>query len=93
MKILKTIQSAIHLRSPGPTCHQCAHFQNDPSIIEKMYPGLKTMSSGYASIRDSDGFCNLHQLYLSARDTCSAIVPSPDARCNTTGQTPPIASL
>ncbi len=28
------------------------------------------MSSGYASVRDRDGFCNLNQLYLSAGDSC-----------------------
>jgi len=81
------ILNAIQLRHTGPTCRQCAHFQNDPAAIEKAYPGLKTMSSGYASVRDQDGFCNFHQLYLSARDSCPAIVPPPDARCNITGQT------
>jgi hypothetical protein len=46
------------------------HFQNDPAFIEKAYPGLTVMSSGFASARDRDGFCNYNQLYLSARDSC-----------------------
>jgi len=54
----------------GPVCQQCAHFQNDPALVEAVYRGLTAMSSGYASVRDRDGFCDLHQLYLSARDSC-----------------------
>jgi len=66
MKILKAIQ----LRSSGPHCQDCAYFQNDPALIEAAFPGLTTMSSGFASVRDRDGLCNYHQLYLSARDSC-----------------------
>ena len=67
------IRNAIQLHSAGPTCRQCAHFQIDPAAIEQTYPGLKIMSSGYASVRDQDGFCNFHQLYLSARDRCASL--------------------
>ncbi|MHB8207497.1 hypothetical protein [Mucilaginibacter sp.] len=66
MKIFNSIQ----LGNSGPICGQCVHFQSDPAIIEAAYPGLKTMSSGYASVRDQDGLCNYNQLYLSARDSC-----------------------
>jgi hypothetical protein len=82
------IRNAIQLRSPSPSCRQCIHFQNDPAMIERSWPGLKIMSSGYASVRDQDGFCGLHQLYLSGRDICADRVPPPDARCNITGQAP-----
>ena len=51
-------------------CQNCMHFENDPALIEKAYPGLTIMSSGYASVRDKDGLCNYNQLYLSARDSC-----------------------
>ncbi|WP_461452455.1 hypothetical protein [Mucilaginibacter sp.] len=54
----------------GPSCGQCTHFQSDPAIIEKIYPGLNIMSSGYASVRDQDGLCDLNEIYLSARDSC-----------------------
>jgi len=67
MKIFKSIQ----MSNDGPSCLKCAYFQNDPSLIEKLYPGLTIMSSGYASVRDKDGFCDYHQLYLSARDSCT----------------------
>ena len=66
MKIFKSIR----LRNSGVLCHDCVHFQNDPELIEKAYPGLTTMSSGYASVRDNDGLCDYNQIYLSARDSC-----------------------
>jgi hypothetical protein len=72
MKIFRSIQlgNAGPMSNSGPGCQQCVHFQNDPALIEEVYPGLTAMSSGFASVRDRDGFCNYHQLYLSARDNC-----------------------
>jgi hypothetical protein len=72
MKIFNSIQ----LRSSGPICQECAYFQNDPALIEQVYRGLTAMSSGFASVRDQDGFCLCHQLYLSARDSCPSFVPA-----------------
>jgi hypothetical protein len=70
MNILKAIQ----LRTTGtqPACLHCIHFISQPAAIEAAYPGLTTMSSGYASVRDRDGICNHHQLYLSGRDSCAS---------------------
>jgi hypothetical protein len=67
MKIVKSIKWT----NQGKLCRSCMHFQNDPSLIEKTYPGLVAMGSGFASVRDQDGFCGLHQLYLSARESCN----------------------
>jgi len=67
MKIFDSIQ----LGHSGPNCQQCVHFQNDPAVIEEVYRGLTAMSSGFASVRDRDGFCQYHQIYLSARDSCA----------------------
>lgn len=66
MKLLELIG----LRNRGETCQRCAYFQNDPAEIEKAYPGLTAMSSGYASVRDRDGLCSYNQVYLSAGDSC-----------------------
>jgi len=66
MEIFKSIS----LRNSGPVCEKCMHFQNDPALIEEAYPGLTVMSSGFASVRHRDGFCNYKQLYLSAGDSC-----------------------
>ena len=68
MNILKSIQFT--KSGSVSICQNCAHFQNDPALIEKAYPGLTIMSSGFASVRDKDGICNFNQLYLSARDSC-----------------------
>ena len=70
MKIFKSIQ----LRNCGETCEKCIHFQNDPAEIEKAYPGLTAMSSGYASVRDRDGLCSYNQIYLSAGDSCPQFI-------------------
>jgi hypothetical protein len=65
------IFDSITMSNSGEICRNCAHFQNDPAAIEKTYPALSMMSSGFASVRDQDGVCGHHQLYLSARDSCS----------------------
>jgi hypothetical protein len=70
MKIFNSIQ----LRSSGLICQHCKYFQNDPSIIEKEYPGLTVMSSGFASVRDEDGICSYNRIYLSAKDSCMQFV-------------------
>jgi hypothetical protein len=71
MKIFNSIQ----LGKPEVICQKCAYFQNDPALIEDAYPGLTTMSSGYASVRDRDGLCNYNQIYLSAWDSCPHFTP------------------
>jgi len=71
MKIFKSIT----LRNSGATCQKCVHFQNNPAIIEAIYPGLKTMSSGFASVREQDGLCGFHQIYLAAGDSCPNFTP------------------
>lgn len=71
MEIFKSVR----LRNSGAICRQCTYFQNDPAFIEEAYPGLTTMSSGFASVRDQDGLCNYNQLYLSARDGCPHFTP------------------
>ncbi|HEY4338212.1 MAG TPA: hypothetical protein VGM89_20030 [Puia sp.] len=69
MKIL----SFIRVGRQGAGCEQCIHFQNDPALVEAVYPELRTMSSGFAAVRDRDGFCQRHQLYLSAGDVCAEL--------------------
>jgi hypothetical protein len=75
MKILSSIQ----IRNEGPVCQGCVWFHNDPAFIESAYPGLTSMSSGFASVRDRDGLCEHHQRYLSARDSCEQFAPRTSA--------------
>jgi hypothetical protein len=60
---------------PGSACQHCVHFENDPALVEAAYRGITAMSSGFASVRDRDGFCGRHQLYLSAWDSCPEFEP------------------
>lgn len=74
MEILKYIKWG----STELCCGNCKHFANDAKLIEYAYPGLTALSSGFAAVRDRDGLCKHHQLYLSAADSCgefSAIEP------------------
>jgi hypothetical protein len=73
MKFIHSIQ--LTNSKSGLVCQHCVHFENNPALIEAAYPGLKIMSSGFASVRDQDGFCNYNQLYLSARDSCPHFTP------------------
>jgi hypothetical protein len=54
----------------------CRHFENAPHRMERALPGLATLSSGAASVRDADGICLLHERYLSARSSCAQHAPS-----------------
>jgi hypothetical protein len=54
------------------TCKVCAHFKNAPAYLERVIPGLNSMSSGYASVRRDDGICVLHDIYLAAHSSCEA---------------------
>ena len=55
----------------GRACANCRFFRNDPRSIEAAVPGLWTMSSGYAAVRDRDGLCARHERYLAANSTCA----------------------
>ena len=69
------IFDSIGFRNSEVSCQKCAYFQNDPSFIEDAYPGLTTMGSGFASVRDRDGLCSYNQIYLSACDSCPSFTP------------------
>jgi len=51
-------------------CAGCIHFQNHSQHLEANIPGLRTMGSGFSSVRAQDGLCALHQRYLSAQSSC-----------------------
>ena len=51
-------------------CINCSHFRNSPEYLEETIKGLKTMSSGHASVRMDDGICEKNEEYLSAYDWC-----------------------
>ncbi len=53
-------------------CLYCRHFRNQPEYLEKIFPGLKVMSSGMASVRADDGVCLKRDVYLAAYYYCEA---------------------
>jgi hypothetical protein len=59
------------VRAGAPYCRDCAHFRNDPAYLERVFPGLTSLSSGYASVRAEDGLCLRHDRYLGARCWCA----------------------
>lgn len=62
--------SAAAAKVETPCCGRCRHFCNDPAKLESVFRGMTAMSSGYASVKDHDGLCDLHGVYLSYRDRC-----------------------
>ena len=61
--------------SPPPmqhgSCRTCTQFDGHPAAVERAFPNLASMSSGYASVRGNDGLCRLHGIYLSGGATCA----------------------
>jgi hypothetical protein len=43
-------------------CGGCRSFRNDPAELERLFPGLASMGSGYGSTRGQDGVCDRHDL-------------------------------
>ena len=52
-------------------CLGCAHFVNNPRLLESLFVGLSSLSSGMASVRADDGLCEFHGCYLSAWSSCA----------------------
>jgi hypothetical protein len=57
-------------------CRACRHFRNDAAYLEKAFPGLTSLSSGYGSVRTDDGICLLHDRYLRATYACPQFSPA-----------------
>ena len=51
-------------------CARCAHFECEPVALELAIPGLRSLGSGFASVRADDGLCRRHERYLSAYARC-----------------------
>jgi hypothetical protein len=57
---------------PRPaSCADCRQFNGRPLDIEAAFPGLSSLSSGYASVRSNDGMCALHDRYVAASGICA----------------------
>jgi len=52
-------------------CLNCAHFERDARAIEAAFPGLRALSSGFASVRADDGLCARHDRYVAGTARCA----------------------
>jgi hypothetical protein len=46
------------------TCQHCAHFVDDPAVIEAEIPGLTSFGSAYSSARGYAGICRKFDRFM-----------------------------
>jgi hypothetical protein len=56
-------------------CRDCASFSSSAPQLERAFPGLSAMGSGYGSVRWGDGLCAEHGRYLSCASSCKQFSP------------------
>ncbi len=56
-------------------CLNCRFFHNEPDRVEQAFPGLKALSSAYASVRADAGLCSCHELFLAPWARCQDFQP------------------
>jgi hypothetical protein len=59
----------------GQSCRSCRHFCQSPHEIESQLPGIRSLGSGWASVRAADGICRHHDRYLGATSHCADFLP------------------
>ena len=52
------------------TCNDCKFFNNDPKILESLFPGILILSSFHSSSRGDAGICEYHDLFLLPGRIC-----------------------
>jgi hypothetical protein len=57
--------------SGSESCAGCAHFRRAAGELELMLPGLRSLSSAFASVRSGDGLCARHDRYVAASSACA----------------------
>ena len=53
------------------SCGSCRYFCQSPHEIESQMPGMRSLGSGHAAVRASDGICRRHDRYLAAASRCA----------------------
>jgi len=53
------------------SCGSCRYFCQSPHEIESQMPGMRSLGSGHASVRATDGICRRHDRYLGATSHCA----------------------
>jgi hypothetical protein len=57
-------------KRPQGMCHDCAHFDSSPLMLERAFPGFAAMGSGFSSVKSGDGLCVQHSRYVSSTRSC-----------------------
>ncbi len=52
------------------TCNDCKFFNNDPKILESLFPGILILSSFHSSSMGDAGICEYHDLFLLPGRIC-----------------------
>jgi hypothetical protein len=55
----------------APSCGSCRYFCESPHEIESQMPGMRSLGSGFAAVRATDGICRRHERYLGAASHCA----------------------
>lgn len=58
------------------TCRNCRHFLANGHELERMFPGLAVLSSGYGAARADTGLCRRHEVMGRSDGTCAEFQPS-----------------
>lgn len=60
-------------------CGRCRFFENESRALELALPGLTSLSSADAAVRDRDGLCARHERLVTQRSYCREFEPAADA--------------
>jgi hypothetical protein len=53
-------------------CRTCRHFVGSAPALEAALTGLRSLSSGYASVRSDDGLCAARDRLIAASSVCES---------------------
>jgi len=65
-----TIGSLFRREAMPGRCANCRHFDNRPSQVEAVLPGLNSFGSAISAVRSADGDCSRTGRYLSSERYC-----------------------
>jgi hypothetical protein len=57
-------------------CEHCCFRRDDPRVIEQRVPGLTSFGSAYGASIAASALCEVHDGWVSPRDTCSRFKPA-----------------
>lgn len=61
--------------SPDARCERCRFRRDDPRQTEQRVPGLTSFGSAYGASIAASALCEVHDCWVSPRDTCSKFEP------------------